>query len=91
MFAPALKPFPAQIWEFSGLEGKSLERSIRKRERERERESEHRICLKSAEEKKRKGSVRSGSAGGRESVEPACSAEGSGAEHRKQGDWEDHG
>lgn len=27
---PALRPFPAQIWEFSGLEGKSLERNVRK-------------------------------------------------------------
>ena len=49
VFAPALRPFPAQIWEFSDPEGKSLETNIIKRERE----SAHRIRLESAEGKTR--------------------------------------
>lgn len=57
---PCSSPFPGRVWEFSGLEGKSLERNVRK--------SEHRIRLESEEGKK--GLSAAGRAGGRE-VEPA--------------------
>ena len=86
MLAPALSPFPAQIWEFSGLEGKSLETNIRKRGRETESTGSAWRARK-----ERLGSVRSGRAEGREAAESELTLLKALEPRTKQGDWEDHG
>ena len=83
MFPPALRTFPAQIWEFSGLEGKSLERNIRKRERTPDPPGER--------GRKGKALSKAGALEGGKRRSPRYFLEGFGAEHSKQGDWKTSG